>query len=98
MSKSKRKDRRSEIHTIGDDDEMNLSKYVTTRQAADLLGVKTEHINHLLIAKKIDGRKLGYSWLVFKPSLEKYLANKSKGGRPTSGTPQLKIENDNRQE
>ena len=75
----------------------NLTKYadqyVTTREAAEMLGVVTDHINRLLIAKKIDGTKFGYSWLVFKPSIETYLETKSKRGRPTSKTPQLKIEN-----
>ena len=93
MSKSKRKDRRSEIHTIGDDDEMNLSKYITTDKAAQILGVLPTSINHLIYDGKVKAFKAGRDWLVFQPSLEKYLANKSKRGRPTSKTPQLKIEN-----
>ena len=81
------------------DDEMtkDLTKYVTTREAGEMLGVATEHVNHLLIAKKLKGTKLGYSWLVFTPSLQKYLANKSKRGRPSSKTPQLQTQSDDGQ-
>ncbi len=39
----------------------DLTQYVTTRQAADSLGVVTDHINHLLAKGKIKGVKLGYS-------------------------------------
>jgi excisionase family DNA binding protein len=70
----------------------DLTKYVTTRQAAEMLGVATTHINRLLIGEKIKGTKWGHDWLVFVPSLEKYLSNKSKRGRPTSGTPTIQIE------
>ena len=64
-------------------------QYVTTKQAAEMLGVVTEHVNRLLIEKKIRGVKLGYSWLVFLPSLEKYRETKSKRGRPGSKTPKM---------
>lgn len=67
-------------------------QYVTTRQAAEMLGVVTEHVNRLLIDRKIKGAKLGHSWLVFKPSIAKYLKTKSRAGRPTSAIPTLKVE------
>ncbi len=38
----------------------DLTQYVTTRQAADRLGVVSGHINHLLAKGKITGIKLGY--------------------------------------
>ena len=72
----------------------DLTKYVTTRQAAEMLGVETDHINHLLIAKKLRGVKLGYSWLVFVPSVEKYAETKSNRGRPRSRTPKLQLQTD----
>ncbi|MBM3129777.1 MAG: helix-turn-helix domain-containing protein [Chloroflexi bacterium] len=76
------------------DDEMNkdLIKYVTTREAAEMLGVATTHVNRLLIGEKIRGIKKGHDWLVFAPSLEKYLANKSKRGRPSSGSPTIQVQ------
>jgi len=70
----------------------DLTKYVTTREAAEMLGVNRFWIVRLLASEKIKGRKLGHDWLVFAPSLEKYLANKSKRGRPASGTPTLTVE------
>ncbi|MBI5651468.1 MAG: helix-turn-helix domain-containing protein [Chloroflexi bacterium] len=91
MTKPKRQDRRSEIQTTGDDDEMNLRKYVTTRQAAVMLGVGQEHIRKLLSASKVKGIKLGHDWLVFAPSMEKYFETKSNRGRPRSKTPQLEV-------
>ncbi len=68
----------------------DLTQYVTTRQAADSLGVVTDHINHLLAKGKIKGIKLGYSWLVYVPSLEAYQKSKSPGGRPRSREAQAK--------
>ena len=70
---------------------MNLSKYVTTRQAAEMLGVNRFWIVRLLASDKIKGHKPGHDWLVFQPSLEKYLANKSRRGRPTSKTPTIQV-------
>ena len=71
---------------------INLTKYVTTRKAAELLGVKQRRIQVLLKEKKVNGKRIGRDWIVFAPSLEKYLATKSKRGRPRSGTPTLKAE------
>lgn len=66
----------------------DLTQYVTTKQAAEMLGVVTEHVNHLLLARKIAGKKFGRSWMVYKPSIEKYLETKSSSGRPPSRSPQ----------
>ena len=76
------------------DDEMtkDLTKYVTTADAAEILGVKQDHIRKLLGKNKVTGKKLGHDWLVFTPSLEKYLANKSNRGRPSSGSPTIQVE------
>ena len=79
------------------DDEMtkDLTKFsetfVTTREAAEMLGVANAHVNRLLIGRKIDGKKMGHDWIVFVPSLRKYLENKSKRGRPSSGEPTIQI-------
>jgi len=77
---------------------MNLRKYVTTKQAAEMLGVVTDHVNHLLIGGKLKGHKFGKSWMVYVPSVEKYLATKAPWGRPTSGTPTIQIEKPDGQE
>lgn len=66
----------------------DLTQYVTTAQAADMLGVVTEHINHLLLAGRLKGTKFGKSWMVYLPSIERYQENKAPGGRPPSRAPQ----------
>ena len=75
----------------------DLTKYVTTRQAAEMLGVNRFWVVRLLASEKIAGKKLGHDWLVFTPSLGRYLANKSKRGRPTSKIPQLQTQTGNGQ-
>ena len=76
------------------DDEMtnHLAQFVTTKEAAEMLGVAQDHIRKLLGTSKMEGKKLGHDWIVYAPSLAKYLVNKSKRGRPTSGTPTIQVE------
>jgi hypothetical protein len=69
-------------------------QYVTTAQVAEILGVVTDPVNRLLIGKKLKGVKLGYSWLVYIPSIAKYQQTKSKRGRPSSGSPKIQETND----
>ncbi len=68
----------------------DLNQYVTTDQAAELLGVLPSSVNHLIYNHKIQGIKIGRDWLVFRPSLESYLETKSTKGRPPSKSPKLK--------
>jgi len=67
----------------------DLTKYVTTEQAAQMLGVLPTSINHLIYDSKLKAKKMGRDWFVFVPSLEKYQQTKSKRGRPPSGSPKL---------
>ena len=67
----------------------DLTQYVTTARAAEILGVKQDHIRKLLAMGKVKGIKLGHDWIVFVPSIEKYHDTKSPKGRPTSGVPEL---------
>ncbi|MBM3129235.1 MAG: helix-turn-helix domain-containing protein [Chloroflexi bacterium] len=71
----------------------DLSKYVTTKQAAEMLGVGQEHVRKLLGRSKVKGIHIGRDWLVFVPSLEKYVGTKSSKGRPPSGTPHIETTN-----
>ena len=66
-----------------------LSDYVTTQQAAELLGVVRRSVNHLIADGKLKGKRMGKDWLVYRPSLEEYESNKSAAGRPRSGEPQI---------
>lgn len=67
----------------------DLTQYVTTRRAAELLGVDRTHVNRLLIEKRIKGIKPGHDWLVYLPSLEKYFNTKAASGKPSSRPPKL---------
>jgi len=68
-----------------------LRHYVTTMQGAKMLGVDPSQVARLVRDGKLKGIKLGHDWLVFAPSIEKYLETKSPKGRPTSRPPQLQI-------
>ena len=61
----------------------SIDDYRTTREASQLFGVSQDHVRKLLFFGKIRGKRLGHDWLVFIPSLESYLANKAKRGRPS---------------
>jgi excisionase family DNA binding protein len=67
----------------------DLKQYVTTRQAADMLGVITTSVNHLLADGRLKGKKIGNYWLVYKPSIEKYIETKTPTGRPPSRAAKL---------
>jgi len=68
---------------------MDLSQYVTTPQAAEMLGVTRFQVIHLLTIKKITGVKWARDWLIYAPSVQTYLGTKSRKGRPSSKTPKL---------
>lgn len=67
----------------------DLAQYVTTKQAAEMLGVAAEHINHLIYSGRVRAMKMGRDWLVFRPSVEQYYRTKSPKGKPTSRPPKL---------
>ncbi len=61
----------------------DLTKYVTTPQAAEMLGVTRFQVIHLLTIKKITGIKWARDWLIYVPSVQEYLGTKSRRGRPS---------------
>jgi len=67
-----------------------LANYVTTAQAAALLGVGDNQVRNLLSRGKLEGAKLGHEWIISVASVKAYLQNKSNRGRPASRPPQLK--------
>ena len=67
----------------------SLSDYVTTKQAAELLGIRHDSVHHLLLAGRLPGKKIGSTWLVSKPSIEEYFLTKSPGEQPPGGKPKL---------
>ncbi len=66
-----------------------LKDYITTRQAADLLGIRIESVIQLCNDKRLDSEKVGNSWIIRKSSVEEYYRSKAPSGHPASGTPKL---------
>jgi len=66
-----------------------LKDYCTTREAADLLGIQVNTVNHLIARGKLEAQQVGRTWLVFKPSIEEYYRSKAPSGQPGSGKPKL---------
>jgi excisionase family DNA binding protein len=62
----------------------DLTQYVTTRRAADMLGVVPDHVYRLIEGKKVKSLRLGHEWLIYVPSIQRYLETKSARGRPAS--------------
>ena len=61
-----------------------LEGYLTTTQASLKSGMNRAHIRRLLETGKLAGRKVGRDWLVDLASIEHYMANRPKMGRPRS--------------
>ncbi len=67
----------------------DLREYITTRQAADLLGLIVTSVNHLLYDGRLQGIKIGRDWFIYRPSIGNYLKTRSPKGRPSSKRPKL---------
>ncbi|MDL1895574.1 helix-turn-helix domain-containing protein [Anaerolineae bacterium CFX7] len=63
--------------------------YITTREAADLLGIRIESVIRLVKDGRLKGEQIGKSWMVFKPSIEIYYRTKARSGHPATGIPKL---------
>ncbi len=50
----------------------DLTQYVTTKQAAGMLGVTPDHVIRLLTENRLRGIMPGHDWMVYVPSIEKY--------------------------
>lgn len=69
-------------------------EYISTTDAVRLFDLSDSQLRRLLIGGKVQGVKIARSWLVFRPSLIAYLANRPKRGpkpgqkitRPSSKT------------
>ena len=60
-----------------------LSGYVTTGEAADLMGMWNKSVRNLIKFGKIKALKVGRDWLIAKSSIAEYQKTKSAKGRPT---------------
>lgn len=70
-----------------------LKDYITTRQAADLLGIRVDSVHHLIMEGRLDGSmKIGNSWLVPKSSIEQYYRTKAPSGQKAKHPPKIATE------
>jgi excisionase family DNA binding protein len=49
----------------------NKSNYVTSAEAAELLGFSRDHVRKLIIQGRIKAEKLGRNWIIEKKNLDK---------------------------
>jgi excisionase family DNA binding protein len=60
-------------------------EWITTVDAARILGVTIAHVSNLLRRGKLIGRKFGRSWMVSKASVEAYASSYRKPGPKPKG-------------
>jgi excisionase family DNA binding protein len=89
MKKTRRRSVEQELPRQPEMPSYDLREYITTRQAADLLGLVVTSVNHLLYDGKLQGIKIGRDWFIYRPSIENYLKIRSPKGRPSSKRPKL---------
>jgi len=57
--------------------------YISSQEAATLIGVKDSRVRQLLIAGILSGKKFGTVWLVSRASVTKYaLSDRKRGPKP----------------
>lgn len=58
-------------------------RYISSKEAATILGVNDSRVRQLLLAGILSGRKFGPVWLVSKASVNKYaLTDRKPGPKP----------------
>lgn len=55
-------------------------EWITTQEAAQILGVTPHHITYLLRTGKLKGKKFVRDWMVDRNSVEEYAASNRKPG------------------
>jgi excisionase family DNA binding protein len=60
-------------------------EWITTREAAEIVGVSIKQISYLLINGRIKGKKFGRFWMVDKRSAKEYAALERKPGPKPKG-------------
>jgi excisionase family DNA binding protein len=62
-------------------------EWITTQEAAEIIGVSIKQVSHLLLNGRIKGKKFGRFWMVDKQSAEEYAAsNRKPGPKPKTQT------------
>lgn len=63
----------------------DITKYLTVRQAAEVLGCTEGRIRQLIAAKSLEAEKFAGVWLILKNDLDRF-AEPAKVGRPRKTT------------
>jgi excisionase family DNA binding protein len=62
-------------------------EWITTKEAAKILGITPEHMAYLLRKGIVRGQKIGRDWITTRSAVEEYKENRPKPGpKPKSGT------------
>ncbi len=68
---------------------LEMEGYVTTTEAAGIIGCVPRQVRQLLSEGVLKGERVGRDWLVFKESAEKYAKDRPKRG-PKPKAPEAK--------
>ena len=55
-------------------------EWITTQEAAKIIGVTRNHIRYLIRYGKLEAKKFGRAWMVSRKSAEEYAATERKPG------------------
>jgi excisionase family DNA binding protein len=71
-----------------DPEHLALGDWITTEEAARIIGVTTNHVRYLAKLGTIESRRFGRSWMINRASAEAYAATERRPGpkpRESSG-------------
>lgn len=57
-------------------------KYVTVREASDIIGCSVGNVRHMILDNRLKAEKLGSYWVIEKKQAEKAAKTPAKTGRP----------------
>lgn len=64
----------------GRPDNLVLEDWITTREAAEMLGVTLHQVRHLAYKGVIEAKKIAHAWIVKRASVEAYAASDRRPG------------------
>ena len=57
-----------------------LGEWITPREAAEMIGVTSDHVRYLARTGAIEAQKFGYAWMLKRISVEAYAASERHPG------------------
>jgi excisionase family DNA binding protein len=64
-----------------------LDDWITPREAAELIGVTSDHVRHLARAGIIEAQKFGHAWMLKRAAVEAYTASERRPGPKSQDQP-----------